>query len=143
MKRSLQNISYFLILLGIFIFIIQPLSPPTGAVINLSKISNQFNSLASLAIIILGMLLLKISLKNKTPKIVIQKTKGFKKQAKGKNQKEIKNAIDKIKKNITNKKFNKIYGDHKVNINKKGKINYHLTPDGSIILTSYKISSNF
>lgn len=141
MKKGFKKIGILLVAIGIFLIIIQPLTL-TGAVIDLSTTNSKISFLIGLTLLITGIILLSFG-RQEGLLTTIERTKKFEKEIKRVDLRAVERAIEKIGTGLAREKpLHKYYGGgYSIRIDKGGRIFYDMRPDGSIILTRYKASS--
>ncbi|MEK6860078.1 MAG: hypothetical protein AABX54_04665 [Nanoarchaeota archaeon] len=139
-NKAFKVLGGILIALGVFSLIIQPFSPITGAVIDVSTTISKINFIASLSLIAIGFIILRFGREEDVSQRVIE-TPEFKRQTRGVNPKLLKNAIGKIGTGLAHEEYLKYQGDCTVRIDKGSRLHYQRAPDGRIILTRYEPSS--
>ncbi len=141
-KRTQKIISIFLLVLGVFLLIIQPLNPITGAIIDLSTNVSVINFIIGLLMIIIGIILYSTATVEERVGTIIR-TKRFDKAIRRTDPKIISRAIEKIGTGLADEKHFHGYagGGYQIRTDKGGRIHYQIDNNRRVILTDYKPSS--
>ncbi len=141
-KRILKILGISLLFIGVFLLIIQPISPVTGAIIDLSTNISIINFIAGLLMIIIGIILYSTATVEERVDTIIR-TKRFDKAVRRANPHMISRAICKIGKGLAYEKHIHQYagGGYQLRTDKGGRIHYQIDQGGRIILTDYRPSS--